>query len=188
MLSLAATYLVLLASARLVIAGGVDCPDGWTEFHCHCYLVSVASVNYSTAQRQCQIHDARLAQIDSAEENIFVSNLLLQSRGEALTVVTPSCEFYDFHGQSAWIGLNDIQQEGVFRWTRTGSVPFYKNWMTSPSQPDDAHGQEDCVEVYNSGHPTWAYQWNDKSCTCHRAYVCELRPIGQHGSCCGFNL
>nr|XP_058954345.1 low affinity immunoglobulin epsilon Fc receptor-like [Pocillopora verrucosa] len=43
-----------------------------------------------------------------------------------------------------WIGLNDLRTEGNFQWSN-GSSSVYKSY--SNNEPNDFHGQEDCVEI-----------------------------------------
>ena len=74
-----------------------------------------------------------LAKIESAEENSFLASRLPVN--------------------SAFIGLNDEAQEGTFRWT-DGDAPVYTNWY--PRQPNDYQGNQDYVELLNSG------LWNDE--------------------------
>ena len=47
----------------------------------------------------------------------------------------------------------------------------YKNWKSD--EPNDAGGNEDCVHLTSSN------EWNDKSCTATRAYICKKGKSGQ---------
>ncbi|NBC11372.1 MAG: hypothetical protein GVY24_06495 [Planctomycetes bacterium] len=88
----------------------------------------------AAAERRYHGVPGRLVVIRSREQNDFVHGLMPE--GE----------------QRAWIGLCDIQEEGVFVWI-DGSEPTYTNW--SAGEPNDAGG-EDCAEMLPTG------QWNDK--------------------------
>ena len=56
--------------------------------------------------------------------------------------------------------------EGNFQWSG-GSSSFYKSY--SNNEPNDFHGQEDCVEIRS-----WlAGSWNDLNCSINLCYVCK---------------
>jgi hypothetical protein len=63
-----------------------------------------------------------------------------------------------------WIGLNDVQQEGQFRWV-DGS-PLTYNYFQS-GEPNNS-GNEDCVLLRDVG-------WNDQSCGSERRWICEAQ-------------
>ena len=54
------------------------------------------------------------------------------------------------------IGLSDYYQEGDFRWKSNHSIPEFTNWDIN--QPDNFHGNEDCVYINGQG------KWNDLRC------------------------
>uniref|UniRef100_A0A674IJ19 C-type lectin domain-containing protein n=1 Tax=Terrapene triunguis TaxID=2587831 RepID=A0A674IJ19_9SAUR len=69
------------------------------------------------------------------------------------------------HNKAAYIGINDIQTEGSFKYLN-GEAIGYSNW--APGEPNNVGGIEDCVEVYPDG------RWNDKSCNEKRLIICEF--------------
>uniref|UniRef100_A0A674IUI9 C-type lectin domain-containing protein n=1 Tax=Terrapene triunguis TaxID=2587831 RepID=A0A674IUI9_9SAUR len=69
------------------------------------------------------------------------------------------------HNKAAYIGINDIQTEGSFKYLN-GEAIGYSNW--APGEPNNVGGIEDCVEVYPDG------RWNDKSCNDKRLIICEF--------------
>jgi hypothetical protein len=71
-----------------------------------------------------------------------------------------------FSGVPFWIGLDDIEVEGEFRWD-DGSTVRFTAW--DPGQPDDAGGAEDCVI---SGVDLMAETWGDVSCAERHSFVC----------------
>ncbi|MEM8872833.1 MAG: putative Ig domain-containing protein [Planctomycetota bacterium] len=86
--------------------------------------------------------NGRLVQIQSAQENAFVH-----------TVAS---------GNSVFIGLQDLSNEGDFRWT-DGSTPTFDNFVLPPNNA----GDEDAVEMSAGG------DWNDVDVSVMRAYVVE---------------
>uniref|UniRef100_A0A8C0FVR1 C-type lectin domain-containing protein n=1 Tax=Chelonoidis abingdonii TaxID=106734 RepID=A0A8C0FVR1_CHEAB len=69
------------------------------------------------------------------------------------------------HNKVAYIGINDIQTEGSFKYL-SGEAIEYSNWAAR--EPNNVGGIEDCVEVYSDG------RWNDKSCNEKRLIICEF--------------
>jgi hypothetical protein len=67
-----------------------------------------------------------------------------------------------------WIGLNDRNVEGVFRWSN-GTSFVYENWRYG--EPNDYGANEDCVEIEASGF------WDDDECALKQGYVCETNCV-----------
>ena len=66
-----------------------------------------------------------------------------------------------------WMGLNDIDEEGVYRWVGSGEVT---NWQRWKSGEPDTSGDEDCVSVFG-------YEWADRGCDLEEYYsICEPAP------------
>ena len=78
---------------------------------------------------------------------------------------------------SCWIGLNDIQNEGVFEWT-DGSASNFRFFEAMP--PDNSTGDtQDCVQIKTGP----GGRWDDDSCTRNRVcFVC-----GVEGECIQYN-
>ncbi|XP_053548855.1 pulmonary surfactant-associated protein D-like [Bombina bombina] len=104
--------------------------------------------NYNTAKSTCVKAGGQLASPQNANENQAVAAILSQ---------------YD---KSAYLGINDIQTEGSFRYPN-GEIVSYINWDNR--EPNNDHGVEDCVEMYKNG------KWNDKNCNEKRLIICEFR-------------
>ena len=69
----------------------------------------------------------------------------------------------------AWIGLNDLMEEGQFMRGQTAKSPVYTNWHYF--MPDNGAGNEDCVEI------SFIYEekWNDENCLSTLNFICQ-RP------------
>jgi hypothetical protein len=65
-----------------------------------------------------------------------------------------------------WIGLNDINSEGIFGWS-DGTMLDFTHW--NGGEPNNA-GDEDCVNL-----PVWSGgSWNDLGCAAQARYICRL--------------
>ncbi|XP_050816640.1 pulmonary surfactant-associated protein D-like [Gopherus flavomarginatus] len=69
------------------------------------------------------------------------------------------------HNKKAFIGINNIQTEGSFKYLSDEAIG-YSNWAAG--EPNNVGGIEDCVEVYPDG------RCNDKSCNDKRLIICEF--------------
>ena len=67
-----------------------------------------------------------------------------------------------------WIGINDIDSEGQFRWLN-GNV-FCNEFVWSLGQPDNFNSKEDCVHLYRYNPPEVA---NDYPCFLNSHGLCE---------------
>ncbi|PVD19610.1 hypothetical protein C0Q70_20100 [Pomacea canaliculata] len=134
----------LKAKVPCVPASETWCPPSWSLFSNSCYLFISRSLNWLDAQKFM----SHLVEIDSAEENDFVYNLI---RMKGVTV--------------ALIGINDIAHDG--NWVFTSGRPLsYTNWRQG--EPNNYLGtMEDCGTIRLSG------LWNDVPCNYTCSSVCE---------------
>ncbi|KAK2840208.1 hypothetical protein Q5P01_013948 [Channa striata] len=129
------------------------CQRGWRIFSCSCYFISSVSGSWERGRDDCRAKGADLVVIDSDEEQTFVSGLTQQS---------------------AWIGLNDREREGTWKWI-DGSPLIKTHW--AKNQPDNGGGdpqwgEEDCAHVRNYENTLW----NDLSCSASLHWICENIP------------
>uniref|UniRef100_A0A3Q4HVI3 C-type lectin domain-containing protein n=1 Tax=Neolamprologus brichardi TaxID=32507 RepID=A0A3Q4HVI3_NEOBR len=120
------------------------CPVGWSKFNHRCYLQSERSDSWDAARKNCTDEEADLIVIDSPEEETFLSTII---------------------NEQTWIGLNDKEQEGTWKWV-DGTPPTLMYWASS--QPDDG-GDEDCAYVRNHGKNSWM----DFRCSASFHWICE---------------
>ena len=126
------------------------CDPGWSFYDGSCYLTSQKCETWSKASKICRAIGSNLASIESQEENVYVQ--------------------HRHNGDRAWIGLNDITNEGLFTWV-DGSPSKFRFW--APNQPNNYRG-EDCVYTLGVQH---GYKWNDVNCSACHQYTCEKGNI-----------
>ena len=71
-----------------------------------------------------------------------------------------------------WIGINDIDSEGEFRWLNGDVFRNEFEWVTG--QPDNFRGDEDCVHINRRREMPDAA--NDFPCSLNSRGLCE-KPI-----------
>jgi hypothetical protein len=116
----------------------------------HKYYLSNNHESYLNAKQIATDAGGYLTAIDSAVENSFIRDQM-ESAG--------------YRWESVWIGFNDEETEGNFKWVN-GSTSNYVNWDNG--QPDNGGGREDYTELMNNGY------WNDLPNDHHRRYVIEF--------------
>lgn len=122
-------------------AGGtasLDCRDG--QYDGKTYRVCPqAGLDRAAARAFCQARGEDLLQLDAAAEESWAYEFVTESG-------------------SLWLGANDIDQEGDWRWPDGSSVAAgYTAW--AEGQPNDSGDGEDCA-VLHSG----MGEWNDVAC------------------------
>lgn len=137
----------------------LNCPAGWRHHGGKCYTFINAPYTWFDARVACDAVGGRIAEIMSQPENAFITSML-----QALNGSSSVC-------RNLWIGLEDFVVDGQFTWQGSKEVPEYSNWK--PGEPNNAHGNEGCVELDCSG------RWNDANCeTAHFPFVCESSDVG----------
>jgi hypothetical protein len=111
-----------------------------------CYMLGDNVFTWQDARNFCQAWGGDLVEIGSVEENAALAQAM---------------------DESAWIGANDQDEEGIFRWA--GGAPVaYTAW--SFNQPNNLNGNEDCTELRSIDE-----RWSDVACTgdVTRRALCE---------------
>ena len=71
----------------------------------------------------------------------------------------------DWIGYKFWLGLNDLAQEGDFRWEHDGTAPIFTAWWTDQPNGDN---------MYNCAIVNIYLLWNDVSCSeDDKTRICE---------------
>ena len=65
-----------------------------------------------------------------------------------------------------WLGGNDIEQEGFWKWTSGEVWKKGLNIWTSP--PNNWNGNQDCLQYHND-----RWKWDDTDCAKYRAFICS---------------
>ncbi|XP_052761532.1 C-type lectin domain family 6 member A-like [Mya arenaria] len=136
-----------------------SCPDSWELFQGSCYYFQTDYMAFNDSEIYCNQNNGHLVHINTAAEQAFVKNKILN--------INPN--------QTWFIGLTDVQVEGVYRWVDNDeelTPSVFRGWY--PTQPYDAYDSEDCVGMWH----TVKMLWNDISCTQRFPSICELR-VGQ---------
>ncbi|XP_035678932.1 uncharacterized protein LOC118417473 [Branchiostoma floridae] len=124
------------------------CPTGYSLHGSFCYKAFDELKTNNGARQVCSEDSGRLAIIKDNITNTFLARLISQD--------------------NYYIGLNDLNVEGQFRWedgTVYNNDTDFSNW--SPGEPDNS-GNQDCVKLSGDG------LWGDKDCTIKRKFICQI--------------
>ncbi|XP_072177280.1 uncharacterized protein [Diadema setosum] len=88
-----------------------NCPGGWTEFSSYCYKPVHSSLSWLNAETYCQEQGGHLATPLSDDEYDYMRKMFRWS-------ITTTSVF--------WIGLNDIDEEGVWKDAEGNSVTYIR--------------------------------------------------------------
>ncbi|KAJ4933212.1 hypothetical protein JOQ06_030047 [Pogonophryne albipinna] len=124
---------------------------GWRMFDCSCYLLSTEKASWQQSRQNCRARGADLVIVDSYEEQEFITSMI---------------------NEQTWIGLNDINQEGTWKWV-DGTPLTLKYWASTPDNGsgDPVWGEEDCASLVD-GRETRT-NWNDLRCATRLQWICE---------------
>lgn len=124
------------------------CPNTWVQLRDSCYRFSSNKLVWSEAKSTCEAQGSKLAVVNSpAEQNLLASSV----------------------AERTWIGLHrDPNDTSRWLWI-DGSNVTYTSWRNK--QPDNYLGTGNCAEINPS---LEAGKWNDRNCTHHVHYVCEI--------------
>jgi hypothetical protein len=109
------------------------------------------------AKATCKRHGGHLAAVETSAENQRVYS---------------ACK-----GQRCWIGFNDREEEGNFRWSDGSQV---KAQLWAPGEPDNtvySDGEdEDCAYIHGMSYPTVSKRsrWGDHKCSERHAFICRI--------------
>ncbi|KAM6467773.1 uncharacterized protein PHA67_023415 [Liasis olivaceus] len=123
----------------------------WRRFQTNSYYFSHPAEKWEMARKKCADVDSHLLIINSKKEQDFVIQ---------------NVEY------SIWLGLNDAEEEGTWRWV-DGS-PLEKGFWRQGEPSDSGTTGEDCAVLYKEGN------WNDIHCDTKASFVCEKEQVCVH--------
>ncbi|CAL8295452.1 unnamed protein product [Arctogadus glacialis] len=139
------------------------CLPGWTYILSRCFYLSrtnQAKRSWTEARGVCKRMGADLAVVDSSVKQSTL-HMHIQDRSD------PSASLY---GAAYWIGLRDVDEEGVWKWLN-GKLLVDSFWHNGEPNDQGSSG-EDCAGIYPGVNPFSA--WNDVPCTHPLKWICEM--------------
>ncbi|GFN86604.1 C-type mannose receptor 2 [Plakobranchus ocellatus] len=149
-----------LALFHALFSADGTCPVGWVKSPTSCIKLYDDKRRWQDARTTCQQDGGDLVRVhDDCMSKLIEEKI--KSR--------PTDDIF-------WIGLNDQNEEGKWKWLDDDEPVIYKNW--APGQPSNhqvsGHKKgQDCAEI-GSHKKT---QWNDQDCTKAHKFICE-KPAG----------
>jgi len=131
------------------------CAEGWEANGDHCYLFGDEKKNWTAAEDFCRGEGGHLATVNTNATKEFVLDGLAKRN-------------LDW----TWIGGNDIEEEGVWKWT--DCTPWEAEFW-APKQPDNAGKHEDCLHLILRHHPVVNHKWNDYPCLNEIEFLCSKK-------------
>ena len=130
--------------------------SGIVRYNNHEYWLFNYGVDWDTANAVCESKGGHLLTIESEEENVTVTSLL----NELMTK------------QEIWLGISDVEKEGVWK-DINGYSLTYTNWNTN--EPNNTDKVEDFGMLLNTG------KWNDTKSFAgiyrSTGFICEFDKI-----------
>ncbi|XP_063416493.1 perlucin-like protein [Mytilus trossulus] len=128
------------------------CSDGWSFVSKKCFMIVYEKIVWEEAVTKCEEYDGQLAKVENEIEDSWLISQLTDS---------------------VWIGLNDIENEGQWRWISDNSPLNYTNWLSA--EPNGGT-EENCANYCKNYCGKTFYGWNDTRCKMLLGYVCERHP------------
>ncbi|XP_036965343.1 CD209 antigen-like protein C [Acanthopagrus latus] len=127
------------------------CPAGWKMFSCTCYLFSTKTDSWENGRQDCRDRGAELVTIDTDEEQEFISKTITEDN---------------------WIGLNDREEEGTWKWTDGTplTVGYWRKDEPNNGGGNPQWGEEDCVHIRSGVNAK--NSWNDLQCDKSLKWIC----------------
>jgi hypothetical protein len=123
------------------------------------YRMLPDSLTWFAGESACQVEGAHLVVLDDLEEESAVLPLIPPTGGGGGANVS---------GDEVWIGISDLETEGVFLTVR-GDPATFLPWDSG--EPNDSAPGEDCAQVFASGGA-----FNDLACDSVLRVMCECTP------------
>ncbi|KAK3551586.1 hypothetical protein QTP70_019776 [Hemibagrus guttatus] len=157
---LCSDYTALGKTCSTEVKQCMPCPDGWRHIKDKCYFFSNDKLDWIRSKQSCASMDSQLTILHTYEQHL------------ALEKIARSLSGFDYY---YWIGLSDIDEEGVWKWVDNTPVnkTYWNEWDKEPNnhQSGGLHG-EDCA-VLNSH----SKSWYDVPCDHIYKHICEMDAI-----------
>jgi len=128
------------------------CPDGWLTHAAQCFYKSNNTLSWDMAKQHCLQLGGNLATIRDNSTNMFL-----------LEILDPVRKY--------WLGGNDKKLQGNWIWEGHNDLFSFTFW--GKGQPNNFKGRQHCLLfIYHDNDKEM--KWNDRRCTNHRNYLCEI--------------
>ncbi|XP_053533490.1 C-type lectin domain family 4 member M [Ictalurus punctatus] len=125
--------------------------QGWIYFSSSFYYISIEKKSWTESRKDCRERRADLVIINNKGEQEFISKILSRRK--------------------AWIGLNDRDREGEWKWV--DGTPLNTGFW-GQSEPNGA-ARENCVVIHDHTDPVW--NWSDYPCDVQFIWICEKTVV-----------
>ncbi|XP_041354209.1 collectin-12-like [Gigantopelta aegis] len=126
----------------------------WYKNTTLCYKFNLEPTIRQEGKQMCEHDGGRLVKIDSQKKQQSIVDMI---------VSTPELASVDHF----WIGADDSQEEGVWRWT-DGSLVEFSNWRAG--RPNAGRVDEDYAAMEKAS----SYSWNDFRPQKEFVSLCEM--------------
>ncbi|XP_040576820.1 C-type mannose receptor 2 isoform X2 [Lepeophtheirus salmonis] len=143
------------------------CPSLWVYHKGICYYIQETKNTFYEANKFCSILGGYLVEIDTKEQNLFLSDYILK--------------YFKGNIQFSWIGLNSLKSYNEFRNEHTGTNPRNVSWELG--YPHDSMNKK-CVFIQHEN-GTWKnVECKHKMSTiCQRVFSDSLQYKTTFGNC-----
>jgi len=138
------------------------CAEGWEANGDHCYLFGDEKKNWTAAEDFCRGEGGHLATVNTNATKEFVLEGLTRRN-------------FDW----TWIGGNDLEEEGVWKWT--DCTPWEATFW-APGEPNNKNNEDCLALVLVHGNPQLNRQWNDGSCIIEWEFLCSKKICSSDNS------
>lgn len=112
---------------------------------------------WAPARDDCRKHGYDLVTVNDEEEHVWLAGIV-----DSIWSVA--------RDPRVWLGINDIEVEGDWRWANGATLDFVA-W--NESQPSDTMAHEDCGHLFFLHRDPKVPRWNDADCGFAYRYICE---------------
>ena len=145
-------YFAVLTTTTTTPSQTTGCGNDWEAYDDHCYYWSNNTKTWYEAEAFCQQENGNLASITSDAINQYVVEGM-NSRGLSNT----------------WMGGNDIDEEGAWKWT-DGSPFEFTFWHSG--EPNNWGGNQHCMNQWKHGQ---GIKWDDRRCSNSLTFLCSKK-------------